>query len=97
MKTSVEYKQRDYCRYYIRRIGKAIMVNQKLTRRQFVGGSLGASLLASVRTESEARDETASGSNYRLFWGDLHNHNAKTITGKQSGIPPQSDASTLPR
>jgi hypothetical protein len=52
------------------------MVNQKLTRRQFVGGSLGASLLANVRIESEARDEMAVGSKYKLFWGDLHNHNA---------------------
>ena len=52
------------------------MVNQKLTRRQFVGGSLGASLLASMRIESEARQVAAGGSKYKLFWGDLHNHNA---------------------
>jgi len=53
-----------------------MMVNQKLTRRQFVGGSLGASLLASVPIESAALDETAIGSKYKVFWGDLHNHNA---------------------
>jgi len=52
------------------------MKNCKLTRRQFVGGSVGASLLASVRVGSEARSQTSVGSKYKLFWGDLHNHNA---------------------
>jgi len=33
------------------------MVNQKLTRREFVGGSLAASLLAGVLDESQAQEE----------------------------------------
>ena len=51
------------------------MSDHEFTRRQFVGGSLTASLLAGVQAESRAeRDE--DGSKYRLYWGDLHNHNA---------------------
>jgi hypothetical protein len=52
------------------------MDNYELTRRQFVGRSLGVSLLAGVGIESEARDQISSESKYKLFWGDLHNHNA---------------------
>ena len=48
------------------------MVNQKLTRREFVAGSLAASL----RDESQAQEDTTGGVKYGLFWGDLHNHNA---------------------
>lgn len=50
------------------------MSHNELNRRQFVGGSLAASLLAGMQLESRAQDER-SGANYRLFWGDLHNHN----------------------
>ncbi|HCO93861.1 MAG TPA: hypothetical protein DIU00_07920 [Phycisphaerales bacterium] len=52
------------------------MVNQKLTRREFVGGSLAASLLGSVYEESHAQEDATGGAKYELFWGDLHNHNA---------------------
>lgn len=52
------------------------MVNKKLTRREFVGGSLAASLLAGVPEESRAQVEVTEGEGYGLFWGDLHNHNA---------------------
>jgi hypothetical protein len=45
-----------------------------MTRRQFVGGSLAASLLAGMQVESHARGDR-DGDTYRLFWGDLHNHN----------------------
>jgi len=55
---------------------RTIMVNQKFTRREFVGGSLAASLLAGVLDESQAQGEATGGAEYRLFWGDLHNHNA---------------------
>ncbi len=50
------------------------MSDRELTRRQFVGGSLAASLLAGMQCESLAEDD--DGAKYRLFWGDLHNHNA---------------------
>lgn len=50
------------------------MPNYSLTRRQFVSGSLAASLLAGVRTRSIAADDP-DGAKYRLCWGDLHNHN----------------------
>ena len=50
------------------------MCDCELTRRQFVGGSLAASLLASVKFESRAA-AADDGSKYRLYWGDLHNHN----------------------
>ena len=50
------------------------MAIHELTRRQFVGRSLAASLLAGMEIESRAQD--GDGANYRLFWGDLHNHNA---------------------
>jgi Protein of unknown function (DUF3604) len=52
------------------------MTDQKLTRREFVGGSLAASLLTSMPIESQAKDETAGRMKYNLFWGDIHNHNA---------------------
>ncbi len=48
-----------------------------LSRRQFVGSSLVAPLLGAVRPTSRAQAEpTDDRSSYRLFWGDLHNHNA---------------------
>ena len=51
------------------------MSNHALTRRQFVGGSLSVPLLAGMQTESCA-EGGPGGAKYRLFWGDLHNHNA---------------------
>ena len=45
-----------------------------LSRRRFVGGSLAASLLTGMHVQSQAADER-DGAKYRLFWGDLHNHN----------------------
>jgi len=50
------------------------MPNHDLTRRQFVSGSLAASLLAGIQTQSIAGDDP-HGAKYRLCWGDLHNHN----------------------
>lgn len=50
------------------------MSDQEFTRRQFVGGSLAGWLWAAVQIESRAKGN--EGANYRLFWGDLHNHNA---------------------
>src|SRR4051794_3687947 len=47
----------------------------ELTRRQFVGGSLALPIAAGVRAESRAAGDE-EGEPYRLFWGDLHNHNA---------------------
>jgi hypothetical protein len=52
------------------------MANQKITRREFVGGSLAASFLAGVQDDSPSQVKAADGEGYRLFWGDLHNHNA---------------------
>ncbi len=51
------------------------MASSRITRRQFVGGSLAGLLVAGSRPEARVtspRGETA----YRLYWGDLHNHNA---------------------
>jgi len=45
-----------------------------LSRRQFVGGSLAASLLAGTQVESRAEGAEDAGK-YRLYWGDIHNHN----------------------
>ncbi len=50
------------------------MAASMVSRRQFMGRSLGASLLAARRPESHAEGER--GAQYRLYWGDLHNHNA---------------------
>ncbi|MBW3599584.1 MAG: hypothetical protein KY475_20220, partial [Planctomycetes bacterium] len=53
------------------------MRDLSLTRRQFVGGSLVAPLLGAVRPASRARAaEREDAAPLRLFWGDLHNHNA---------------------
>jgi hypothetical protein len=60
----------------LEKLGRTIMASQKFTRRGFVGGSLAASLLAGVLDESQAQAEAIGGSEYKLFWGDLHNHNA---------------------
>lgn len=48
-----------------------------VTRRHFVGTSLVAPLLAAARPTSQAVAEPHDdGAPFRLFWGDLHNHNA---------------------
>lgn len=62
------------------------MPEHGLTRRQFVGTSLAASLLAAARAQSQARDGDG-GAKYQLFWGDLHNHNA---VGYAKGSLPRS-------
>jgi hypothetical protein len=49
------------------------MSTHQLSRRQFVGGSLTASLLAGMQVESCAEGDP-DGAKHRLFWGDLHNH-----------------------
>ena len=51
-----------------------MMSDHAITRRRFVGGSVAASLLAAVGHESRAESDE-KGAKYRLFWGDLHNHN----------------------
>ena len=50
------------------------MPDHKLSRRGFVGGTLAGSLLAGSRVESLDVD-AREGAKYKLFWGDLHNHN----------------------
>lgn len=45
-----------------------------VTRRQFLGGSIVATLLSGVGPAELSGGE--SGGRPRLFWGDLHNHNA---------------------
>ncbi|MBC8872512.1 MAG: hypothetical protein H8E44_24020 [Planctomycetes bacterium] len=50
------------------------MSEYELSRRQFVGGSLAASLLTGMQIESRAED-AEDGAKYRMFWGDIHNHN----------------------
>ena len=53
------------------------MSTNDITRRQFVAGSLIAPLVGAARTQSRARvDPADDGAKYKLFWGDLHNHNA---------------------
>ncbi len=53
------------------------MAVSSLTRRQFVGTSLVAPFLAAARPTSQAVAEPHDdGAAYRLYWGDLHNHNA---------------------
>lgn len=51
-------------------------MSHKLTRREFVGSSLAASLLTGMTDESEAQGESNKATEYGLFWGDLHSHNA---------------------
>ena len=49
-----------------------------LTRRQFVGASLAVSLGTTTRSESRAAvpaETESDGATYKLYWGDLHNHN----------------------
>ena len=48
------------------------MSEHEITRRQFVGGSLAASLLIGLPARSLAQDD--NGAKYQLYWGDLHNH-----------------------
>ncbi|MDA2928746.1 DUF3604 domain-containing protein [Acidobacteria bacterium AH-259-O06] len=51
------------------------MTAEKLTRRSFMGGALASTLLGRARPESRMEAFRGEGT-YRLFWGDLHNHNA---------------------
>lgn len=51
------------------------MAARKMTRRQFVHGTVAGTLLAGGRAESRA-EGPGPDARYRLFWGDLHNHNA---------------------
>jgi hypothetical protein len=51
------------------------MSHHQLNRRQFVSGTLAGSLLARVPSQSQAC-AAGDGRQYRLYWGDLHNHNA---------------------
>jgi hypothetical protein len=46
-----------------------------ITRRQFIGQTAAGVLLTGARPESRAEGERGAPT-YRLFWGDLHNHNA---------------------
>jgi hypothetical protein len=46
-----------------------------LTRRQFVGATMAAGVLAGLRHSSQLHAATP-GAGRKLFWGDLHNHNA---------------------
>ena len=51
------------------------MYQQEINRREFVCRSMaGASLALAPQVETNAKDE--DGSRHKLFWGDLHNHNA---------------------
>ncbi len=47
-----------------------------LTRREFVGGTMAATVLAGLRTSSQLAAAEPGGAKRQLFWGDLHNHNA---------------------
>lgn len=46
-----------------------------MTRREFVGAGLAAAALAGIRPAAQLQ-AAPGGGHYRLFWGDLHNHNA---------------------
>ena len=46
-----------------------------ITRRTFLGSGLAAVALSSMRPESRLSAAEADGP-YKLYWGDLHNHNA---------------------
>ena len=46
-----------------------------LNRRSFVGGTVAATLLSSLREEAKLCGSEGEG-RPKLFWGDLHNHNA---------------------
>jgi len=46
----------------------------EISRRQFVGGTVAASILAGTQVESQAEGDR-DGAKHRLYWGDLHNHN----------------------
>ncbi|HUR59647.1 MAG TPA: DUF3604 domain-containing protein [Opitutaceae bacterium] len=46
-----------------------------LTRREFVGATVAASVLAGLRPVSQLH-AAGTGGRRQLFWGDLHNHNA---------------------
>lgn len=46
-----------------------------ITRRQFVGATTAAAVLAGLRPTSQLHAATPA-SRHQLFWGDLHNHNA---------------------
>jgi hypothetical protein len=51
------------------------MEPNEITRRQFVGGGAAGVLIARSSVESRAEEPRGEAA-YRLFWGDLHNHNA---------------------
>jgi hypothetical protein len=51
------------------------MSAKNLTRRQFITHSTAATLLGAAPSESRTESERGPAT-YRLFWGDLHNHNA---------------------
>lgn len=46
-----------------------------ISRRTFLGSGLAAALLSGVRQQSRL-STTDEGDQYKLYWGDLHNHNA---------------------
>ncbi|UCG31660.1 MAG: hypothetical protein JSU68_08325, partial [Phycisphaerales bacterium] len=50
------------------------MSRQTLSRRQFMGGALAVSVATAGRAETHTA--SSDGTRWRLFWGDLHNHNA---------------------
>jgi len=53
------------------------MANSRLTRRRFVGTSLLTPFLGGARPVSRAHEGPDGGKgSYKLYWGDLHNHNA---------------------
>lgn len=51
------------------------MTAHEFSRRHFLTGTLGAAALAQFRAEMTVKGSSGEES-YRLFWGDLHNHNA---------------------
>lgn len=50
------------------------MSDHELSRRGFISGTISVSLLAGARVESQGAD-SRDGAKFKLFWGDLHNHN----------------------
>lgn len=52
------------------------MKRRALSRREFVGYSLAAACLAGTPDESRSESSAGEKVTHRLYWGDLHNHNA---------------------
>lgn len=48
----------------------------RINRRTFVGSTMAAAMLSQVRTQSRFTAAADDQAGYRLYWGDLHNHNA---------------------